>query len=721
MVEYNVFDVPYFKAQNISIEQLKDFNSLVCSLAFNGSYTFKTEQRDLVAKYNDDEHGIVYIEQILDDIGTLSFDRNFYLRNKEEIDKQIWRILSTTKSDSIRLEKEFIKEDFVRAISQNTNIKTVYLGSNNDKYTLTKDIYNILFNSSVETIHSADSSLELRDVFGGKIYCNDNRILVAGYKYNTLIKSSEIVIRRVLTDEELKYLKYVNSDCTVRFTRIIDFDNVLKVIKVLENKPNVTIEIELKTEEGYSCKNEFNTIIDKHPELLGRNIIVNVGREDYDIRDYSNYEKKLNALIKDAYGLSPFERYLYAYNVVKKFKKYKENDDNRKEARDLYRILDKGNESIVCRGYAVLLHDLLEKLGIESEVIDVTVEKGFDEVPIDVEVTPDGVNTGRAGHARVRVHLVDPKYDIDGIYYADPTWDNNMNNDAYNHALMTQEEFIESHRFYFFKRNSIEEVFYSKTIEEFYIKANFWMFDSIQREKSDYEKRISLLYEYELSEIYMEYMTILKDFDENEYNNVNLLFRNLKNAKYIPSNAKDFEKREKKYLEKHNNPKLQQLLNQVEKTIINFNKSRAEYLKTSMAVSKFFIKDMISSLKYIDRKKYHYFKEKYKDVYEEEFVPDDDYVSEAMLEFGEYVVINMNSEVSGEKFKEAITELYSKCYGVPDDKLEETVNAIMLFNKNRQELYFPSRYKITGNSKEPYSNQSNKFDIDNMDNMDFDI
>ena len=174
MVEYNVFDVPYFKAQNISIEQLKDFNSLVCSLAFNGSYTFKTEQRDLVAKYNDDEHGIVYIEQILDDIGTLSFDRDFYLRNKEEIDKQILRILSTTKSDSIRLEKEFIKEDFVRAISQNTNIKTVYLGSNNDKYTLTKDIYDILFNSSVEEIHSADSSLELRDVFGGKIYCNDH-------------------------------------------------------------------------------------------------------------------------------------------------------------------------------------------------------------------------------------------------------------------------------------------------------------------------------------------------------------------------------------------------------------------------------------------------------------------------------------------------------------------------------------------------------------------
>ena len=468
MVEYNVFDVPYFKAQNISIEQLKDFNSPVCSLAFNGSYTFKTEQRDLVAKYNDDEHGIVYIEQILDDIGTLSFDRNYYLRNKDEIDKQILRILSTTKSDSIRLEKEFIKEDFVRAISQNTNIKTVYLGSNNDKYTLTKDIYDILFNSSVEEIHSADSSLELRDVFGGKIYCNDNRTLVAGYKYNTLIKSSEIVIRRVLTDEELKYLKYVNSDCTVRFTRIIDFDNVLKVIKVLENKPNVTIKIELRTEEGYSCKNEFNTIINQHPELLRRNIIVNVEREDYDIRDYSNYENKLNALIKDAYGLSPFERYLYAYNVVKKFRKYKENDNDKKEARDLYRILDKDNKYMVCQGYAVLLHDLLEKLGIESEVIDVTVEKGFDEVPIDVEVTPDGVNTGRAGHARVRVHLVDPKYDIDGIYYADPTWDNNMGNDAYNHALMTQEEFIESHRFYFFKRNSIEEVFYSKTIDEYF-------------------------------------------------------------------------------------------------------------------------------------------------------------------------------------------------------------------------------------------------------------
>ena len=42
-------------------------------------------------------------------------------------------------------------------------------------------------------------------------------------------------------------------------------------------------------------------------------------------------------------------------------------------------------------------------------------------------------------HARLFVHLKDKKYDIDGVYISDPTWDS-MGETKYNHLLMTLEE-----------------------------------------------------------------------------------------------------------------------------------------------------------------------------------------------------------------------------------------------------------------------------------------
>ena len=36
---------------------------------------------------------------------------------------------------------------------------------------------------------------------------------------------------------------------------------------------------------------------------------------------------------------SPFEKYIYAYNITKRFKEYKENDEDRTKARNIYDIL----------------------------------------------------------------------------------------------------------------------------------------------------------------------------------------------------------------------------------------------------------------------------------------------------------------------------------------------------------------------------------------------
>ena len=129
-------------------------------------------------------------------------------------------------------------------------------------------------------------------------------------------------------------------------------------------------------------------------------------------------------------NLSPLEKYIAVYNIVKNFKPYKENTENPEYSRYLRYILD--NDYMVCAGYANLLEVLLDKVGISTQHLSVSVDtsykKGFtlEEKPVEY-----------AGHARVIVNLDDDKYNIHGLYMSDPTWDNNLQNNYLNHAIMT--------------------------------------------------------------------------------------------------------------------------------------------------------------------------------------------------------------------------------------------------------------------------------------------
>ena len=61
-------------------------------------------------------------------------------------------------------------------------------------------------------------------------------------------------------------------------------------------------------------------------------------------------EKKLEELVKDikTSNLSQFEKFIAVYNIVKNYKEFKENENNRDQARALRYILD--NEYMVCVG-----------------------------------------------------------------------------------------------------------------------------------------------------------------------------------------------------------------------------------------------------------------------------------------------------------------------------------------------------------------------------------
>ena len=104
--------------------------------------------------------------------------------------------------------------------------------------------------------------------------------------------------------------------------------------------------------------------------------------------------------------MSPFEKYLAIYDIVKNFKKYNKRPDDRalQESRNLYMILN--NNYMVCAGYARLLETLLKRIGIDATFL----------------ISP--TNRDDMQHAIVALKIKDEKYNLDGVYLSDPTDDN---------------------------------------------------------------------------------------------------------------------------------------------------------------------------------------------------------------------------------------------------------------------------------------------------------
>lgn len=99
------------------------------------------------------------------------------------------------------------------------------------------------------------------------------------------------------------------------------------------------------------------------------------------------------------YDLSPLEQLIYVYDIVKKRMYIKEKSGDSRASRDLDRVLS--GDSIVCEGYINWYNAILRCLFINATSIR----------SLDV------------CHQRSVLYIKDPKYNIDGVYTFDPTWD----------------------------------------------------------------------------------------------------------------------------------------------------------------------------------------------------------------------------------------------------------------------------------------------------------
>ena len=141
------------------------------------------------------------------------------------------------------------------------------------------------------------------------------------------------------------------------------------------------------------------------------------------------------------------------------------------------------NEYRVCVGFSKLLGDLSSKLGVETQDLSVYVDVGLDAIKSDEFVLPDFIEsrdgekkvvlTEHAGHARRHVHIVDPKYGIDGYFSTDPANDTRSeekNECNYTHMIRRIlinndfEKFLNSNRKLSYPKDMVDISLFSKYI-----------------------------------------------------------------------------------------------------------------------------------------------------------------------------------------------------------------------------------------------------------------
>lgn len=104
-------------------------------------------------------------------------------------------------------------------------------------------------------------------------------------------------------------------------------------------------------------------------------------------------------------NLSPFEQFLLVHDFCAG-KPYHKKENGEYNCRAF--IDNMATDQIVCAGYARLMQVLCGRLGIQCEYVS--------GIPKDEDT----------GHAFNMVHLVDSKYNIDGVYLCDACWDSEL-------------------------------------------------------------------------------------------------------------------------------------------------------------------------------------------------------------------------------------------------------------------------------------------------------
>lgn len=218
-----------------------------------------------------------------------------------------------------------------------------------------------------------------------------------------------------------------NSDYIFFDVDLDDYKKFIQDSKLLKTKKILFYETEdLGLEKLERIKQIFINTNNIYFSLKGNYDYVTF---DECYKTYETLEKVIGHINK--LNLSPFEKIIYAYDFAKD-KVYKKEAEGSSYgiSRSISSVLF--GEDIVCVGFARRFEYILNGLGIENEEVVLYKKE-------------------EAGHMINLVHVIDEKYDIDGYYYFDATWDspNNHNRviypNTYKYFAKTREKIEKNH------------------------------------------------------------------------------------------------------------------------------------------------------------------------------------------------------------------------------------------------------------------------------------
>ena len=275
-------------------------------------------------------------------------------------------------------------------------------------------------------------------------------------------------------DKQLKNIKSFN-EC-IKYMQSIDvqeynyYDDHSKEINYVRDNLEYILDSVEYIKFDFK-KHNIMDYINSNPKIISKKIVLNEILEITDFNrlmeliyeykdikdkvyvtlvDNSNYVslndcyKTMNAIKIQAdeiksLNLSPMETIMYVYDIVRnRVYEHEEEGDSLFKSRDLTEVMF--GDKIVCAGYVSIFHALLSYLGIDSGVVRL-IDKN-DE-------------SGRTGHTRNIVYVQDPKYNIDGVYYFDPTWDSKRKGEGneylyrYNFFAQTRNQVDSDERFHY--------------------------------------------------------------------------------------------------------------------------------------------------------------------------------------------------------------------------------------------------------------------------------
>ncbi len=470
----------------------------------------ETPESILEARYQKRNQGLNYINDnhsILVEKEPLFFSKNIIISTKEFEKSKDYIITEMGKRTIEYIEQQHPRFIIIDALYFSDELLDVALANCNsvtiNDVDLTDEQLQKIKDSYIDVYLEKNRNKEL---------INDSRLLNEYTKKDLEEKEKFSLDISELSLEELKNIKFIKDNVKVSLlashNEIYDdayYQKCFEVLKTFkELGKNVNVDFRIGTRYGLS---KYIPELEKYTDY---NLKVICDANFYTIEEYIHENEKFDKLVRDIRdsSLSPFEKYLAVYNIVKKFKPYKENDEDLNQSRDIRYIID--NEYIVCAGYSNLLVELLERVGIESSYYNTSVY---------------GIENDKSkylgGHARTIVNLKDEKYNIDGYYIADATWDNNDNiGDTYDFALRTFDSMQKSSLM--FELTETDYILDNHNFEEFVQKVNVLLDKKIKNQmkkeynKNDFKKCLLEAY----SEIYNDIVIFFRKNDKNGYNKI---------------------------------------------------------------------------------------------------------------------------------------------------------------------------------------------------------